>query len=50
MAPHSGCGGPAFLLSPSFVGTEPALFTHNGFEYEALADMYRAGYALVESA
>ena len=33
-------------MSPSFVGTEPTVFTHNGVEYEALVDMHRAGYAL----
>ena len=33
-------------MSPSFVGIEPTIFTHNGMEYEALVDMHRAGYAL----
>ena len=33
-------------MSPSFVGIEPTIFTHNGVEYEALVDMHRAGYAL----
>ncbi|MEM9155340.1 MAG: DUF3500 domain-containing protein, partial [Cyanobacteria bacterium P01_F01_bin.33] len=33
-------------MSPSFVGTEPALFTLNGVEYEAGIDMHLAGYAV----
>ena len=33
-------------MSPSFVGTEPAVFTHNGVAYEAVIDMHRAGFAL----
>ena len=33
-------------MSPSFVGTEPTVFTHNGVEYAALVDMRQAGYAL----
>ena len=36
-------------MSPSFVGTEPTVFTHNGVEYEALVDMRRAGYAVFSS-
>ena len=33
-------------MSPSFVGTEPAVFTLDGVAYEAVVDMHRAGYAL----
>ena len=33
-------------MSPSFIGTEPAIFTLNGVEYEAVMDMHRAGYSL----
>lgn len=33
-------------MSPSFVGTEPAIFTHDGVAYEVVVDMHRAGYAL----
>ena len=33
-------------MSPSFVGTEPAIFTYKGVEYEVVIDMHRAGYAL----
>lgn len=33
-------------MSPSFVGTEPAVFTYDGVEYEAVLDMHRAGYAV----
>ncbi|MDE2912015.1 MAG: DUF3500 domain-containing protein [Paracoccaceae bacterium] len=33
-------------MSPSFVGTEPTVFTHNGVEYESVVDMHRAGHAL----
>ena len=36
-------------MSPSFVGTEPTFFTHDGVEYEALVDMRRAGYAVFNS-
>ena len=36
-------------MSPSFVGTEPTVFAHNGVEYEALVDMHRAGYELFSS-
>lgn len=32
-------------LSPSFVGTEPAIFTHDGTRYEVGYDMHLAGYA-----
>lgn len=33
-------------MSPSFIGTEPAVFTLNGTEYEAVRDMHLAGYAV----
>lgn len=33
-------------MSPSFIGTEPAIFTINGEEYEAVRDMHLAGYAV----
>lgn len=33
-------------MSPSFVGTEPAIFSINGIEYEAVRDMHLAGYEL----
>ena len=36
-------------MSPSFVGTEPTIFTHGGVEYAALVDMRRAGYAVFAS-
>ncbi|MBO9403399.1 DUF3500 domain-containing protein [Shimia sp. R9_3] len=33
-------------MSPSFVGTEPAIFTINGVDYEAVRDMHLSGYAV----
>lgn len=33
-------------MSPSFIGTEPAIFTLNGVDYEAVRDMHLAGYAV----
>ena len=36
-------------MSPSFVGTEPAVFTLDGVAYEAVIDMHRAGHALYET-
>ena len=33
-------------MSPSFVGTEPAIFTLDGVDYEAVIGMHRAGYAV----
>lgn len=33
-------------MSPSFIGTEPAVFTINGVDYEAVRDMHLAGYAV----
>ena len=32
-------------MSPSFIGTEPAIFTYGGIAYEVMGDMHRAGYA-----
>lgn len=31
-------------LSPTFVGTEPALFSYNGTKYEVVVDIHKAGY------
>jgi hypothetical protein len=36
-------------MSPSFVGTEPAIFTVNGVDYQAVRDMHLAGYAVYQS-
>ena len=36
-------------MSPSFVGTEPAIFTYEGVEYTAVIDMHKAGYAVFSS-
>ncbi|NRB05307.1 MAG: DUF3500 domain-containing protein [Rhodobacteraceae bacterium] len=36
-------------MSPSFIGTEPAVFTINGVDYEAVRDMHLAGYAVFTS-
>lgn len=36
-------------MSPSFIGTEPAIFTVNGVDYEAVRDMHLAGYAVFTS-
>ena len=36
-------------MSPSFVGTEPAIFTYDGVSYEVGVDMHRAGYALYDA-
>lgn len=33
-------------MSPSFIGTEPAIFTINGVDYEAVRDMHLSGYAV----
>ncbi|MDP5208540.1 DUF3500 domain-containing protein [Microbulbifer sp. 2205BS26-8] len=33
-------------LSPSFVGTEPAVFSLNGVDYASMVDMHQAGYAV----
>lgn len=33
-------------MSPSFIGTEPAVFTVNGVDYDAVRDMHLAGYAV----
>lgn len=42
-------GGRIVAMSPSFVGTEPAVFALDGVAYEAVVDMHRAGYALYEA-
>ena len=33
-------------MTPTFVGTEPAIFTINGVDYEAVRDMHLSGYAV----
>lgn len=33
-------------MSPTFVGTEPAVFTVNGVDYEGVRDMHLSGYAV----
>lgn len=33
-------------MSPSFIGTEPAIFTINGIDYKAVRDMHLSGYAV----
>lgn len=33
-------------MSPTFVGTEPAIFTVNGVDYEVMRDMHLSGYAV----
>ncbi|WP_421703782.1 DUF3500 domain-containing protein [Aliiroseovarius sp.] len=33
-------------MSPSFIGTEPAIFSLNGVDYEAVIDMHLAGHAV----
>ena len=36
-------------MSPTFIGTEPAIFTLKGIDYEVVIDMHHAGYTLFES-
>lgn len=36
-------------MSPSFIGTEPAVFTIHGKKYEAFVDMHESGYAVYNS-
>ena len=36
-------------MSPTFVGTEPAHFTYDGVEYNAVVDMHVAGYAIYQA-
>jgi len=36
-------------MSPSFVGTEPAVFTYNGVDYESVVAMHQASYAVFAS-
>ena len=38
-----------YTMSPSFVGTEPAVFTLDGVNYEVVIDMHHAGFAVFES-
>ena len=33
-------------MTPNFVETEPAIFNHNGVDYEAVIDMHLAEYAV----
>lgn len=42
-------GGNVKTMSPSFVGTEPAVFTLDGIDYEAVVDMHHAGHAVFAS-
>ncbi|MCG7574866.1 DUF3500 domain-containing protein [Phaeobacter sp. CNT1-3] len=37
-------GNKVETMSPSFIGTEPAVFTINGVDYEAVRDMHLSGY------
>ncbi|WP_420006290.1 DUF3500 domain-containing protein [Arenibacterium sp. LLYu02] len=37
--------GQVSTMSPSFVGTEPAIFRLDGVEYESVVDMHHAGHA-----
>jgi len=39
-------GNRVVTMSPTFVGTEPAVFTINGVDYEAVRDMHLSGYAV----
>lgn len=34
-------------MSPTFVGTEPAVFTYDGVDYRSVVDMHEAGYAML---
>lgn len=38
--------GQVSTMSPTFVGTEPAVFQLDGVDYEAVVDMHRAGHAV----
>ena len=38
--------GSVKTMSPSFIGTEPAIFTVNGENYEAVRDMHLSGFAV----
>lgn len=42
-------GNKVETMSPTFIGTEPAVFTINGQDYEAVRDMHLAGYAVYTS-
>lgn len=39
-------GNKVETMSPSFIGTEPAVFSINGQDYEAVRDMHLSGYAV----
>lgn len=39
-------GNKVETMSPTFIGTEPAVFTLNGVDYEAVRDMHLSGYAV----
>lgn len=41
--------GQVFTMSPTFVGTEPAVYRLNGVDHEAIVDMHRAGYATFQA-
>ncbi|MGJ8530834.1 MAG: DUF3500 domain-containing protein [Alphaproteobacteria bacterium] len=41
--------GQVATMSPTFWGTEPAIFTLNGVDYESVVDMHRSGYAVFQS-
>lgn len=41
--------GRVTTMSPTFWGTEPAVFTLNGVDYESVVDMHRTGHAVFQS-
>lgn len=36
-------------MSPSFIGTEPAVFSYQGVDYEAVIDMHRVAYRVYQA-
>ncbi|MTI09974.1 hypothetical protein E1160_09270 [Rhodospirillaceae bacterium RKSG073] len=36
-------------LSPSFIGTEPVIFTYNGVDYEIVVDRHQSRYQVLAS-
>lgn len=40
--------GQVYSMSPSFLGTEPAVFTLNRIDYESIVDMHHSGHALFQ--
>jgi hypothetical protein len=36
-------------LSPSFIGTEPAIFSYDGIDYKSVIDFHLAGYAVYDA-